>query len=289
MSLIVPLALAVTVARAPFATATEAKALLDEGAAVLDTRGGGEFRDGHLPGAARIDWKDFRDGWGRTGRLDDDDAALGKKLGAFGIETSRPVIVCGGTAAGWGEEGRIAWMLAYLGHPRAYILDGGMAAWREAGLPVETGGGRAPPARTFMVHRNNAIRAELSDAVAASQQGSGILLDARTPEEWNGARPYWEPRGGHIPGARLLPWKDLLDGRGRLRPAGELKQMLAARGVRGDRPVIAYCTGGVRSAFVWAALRSLGFPTVANFDGSFWAWSMKGELPVVVGDEQPAR
>ena len=263
----------------PFATVEQASALVCEHAVVLDARDQRDFAAGHLPGAVRIDWKDYRDGWGRTGRLSDDDRALARSLGKLGVDEGRAVLVYGRATAGFGEEGRIAWMLSYLGHPRVSVLDGGYAAWRAAGRAVEVTKGSAPPIGTFTPHRDDRWRATLPDVVAASQ-GGGTVLDTRTALEWNGATPYWEARGGHIPGAHHLSWTALFDGEGRLRPRAELERLVAAAGVTHERPVLLYCTGGVRSALVWVVLRSLGYDA-KNFDASFWEWARHDELPVV--------
>ncbi len=174
-------------------------------------------------------------------------------------------------------------MLSYLGHPRVHLLDGGVAAWRGSGRPLETGGGRAPPPGRFVVRCDPSLRAELPEAIAASRAAAGaVLVDVRTRPEWDGERRYFEPRGGHLPGAVHLPWTDLLDEHGRLRPADQLRALLAAKEVPEGRPLIVYCTGGVRSAFAWAALSTIG-RDVRNFDGSFYQWAARGDLPVCPG------
>jgi thiosulfate/3-mercaptopyruvate sulfurtransferase len=266
--------------RSPFVSVTDAARLLTRGAVVLDARDGGDFRRGHLPGAQRIDWKDTRDGWGRTGRLGDDDAELARRLGALGVDDQRPVLVVGAANQGWGEEGRIAWMLQYLGLREVDILDGGFRAWSAAGRPVETGGGADPPRRSFVPRRQAALRAELPDVERWSREGGAVLLDVRTRNEWDGATPYFEPRGGHIPNARHLPWTNLLDGSGAVLSAESIAAQLAPLGIGPRTPVVVYCTGGVRSAFVWAVLRASGYTDVKNFDGSFYQWSKERRLPI---------
>jgi thiosulfate/3-mercaptopyruvate sulfurtransferase len=263
-------------AAAPFVSVDEAGELLARGATVLDAREARDFRAGHLPGARRVDWKDFRDGWGRTGRLGDDGAALAARLSALGVDGARPVVVYGAAQRGWGEEGRIAWMLAYLGHPQARILDGGFAAWREAGRPIAAGDEeRRPPPGRFSAHPVGGLRADLAAAGADGAQ----LLDVRSRAEYDGATPWGEARGGHLPRARHLEWSRLLDEAGRLRPAAEVRALVVRAGLDPARPVIVYCTGGVRSAHAWAALTAAGV-SARNYDGSFWEWARHRELPV---------
>lgn len=264
--------------RPPFASVEEAAARVDAGALVLDAREGKAFRAGHLPHAVRIDWTDYRDGMGRTGRLDDDDRAIARALSALGVDDARPIVVYGASTAGFGEEGRVLWMLSYLGHAQVSVLDGGYAAWTAAGRPSEKGDGEAPTRGKFTPRRNPSLRAELGSVAHAADEHVTVV-DTRSLEEWNGKTPYFEARSGHIPGARLLTWTTLFDARGALLPRAELERRLQSAGVPRTGPIDVYCTGGVRSALVWAALRTLG-RDVRNFDGSFWEWARHDELPV---------
>ena len=111
-------------------------------------------------------------------------------------------------------------------------------------------------------------------------RAADVLLDVRSDDEWEGATPHFEPRGGRIPGARHLEWRRFVDAHGRLLPAATLETRLRALGISRDDELVVYCTGGVRSAFVWAALRALGWPAVRMYDGSFLEWSKRRELPV---------
>lgn len=131
------LALAAQVAPTPgLIEGASLRALLDatpERVTVLDARSAREYGRGHVPGAVHIEWTDYREGWGRTGRLPENVQTLARRLGARGIDDVRPVVVYGAARDGWGEEGRIAWMLHCLGHRDVRVLDGGIAAWRAAG------------------------------------------------------------------------------------------------------------------------------------------------------------
>lgn len=288
-----------------FVPATSALALLARGATVLDARERG-FVWGHIPGAQPVDWRDFRDGWGRTGRLHPDPAQMAARLSALGVAGDRPVLIYGDAGRGFGEEGRIAWLLAYLGHRQVYILDGGWPAWGQVGGPIARGLAGRPvrpegPGIPFVPSPQPGLRTDKA-AVQRVVQGlegaprptAPLILDVRTAAEWRGATPYFEARGGHIPSARHLDWQQLLGSDGRLRSAAELHALLSSLGVAppaGHSPasdaspaaepdIVVYCTGGVRSAFVWAVLRSLGYRHVRNYDGSFWEWAADPSLPV---------
>jgi thiosulfate/3-mercaptopyruvate sulfurtransferase len=258
---------------------------------VLDARAARDYARGHVPGAVHIDWTDYRDGWCRTGRVPDDLSALAARLGALGIDEARPVVVYGDARNGWGEEGRIAWMLHYLGHREVRVLDGGVAAWRAVGGTLERSRVRAPAGR-FTARPVATVRASIDEvAVAAglapmptgSTLQRPVLLDVRPRDEWDGARHYREPRAGHIPGAVRVHWRDLLDDAGHLKPRETLLPLLAQRGVTADRTIVVYCTGGVRSAEAFWMLRALGFADVRNYDGSWYEWAFDRRRPAVIG------
>jgi thiosulfate/3-mercaptopyruvate sulfurtransferase len=247
-------------------------------AVVLDARGR-SARAPYLPGARTIDWRRFRDGWFRSGRLTGDRVRLQRALEERGIRSDRPVLVYAGMGAGWGEEGRIWWMLAYLGHRDVRILDGGIQAWERAGLPVHSRPARASLPGSFHPCPVPELRATAADITR--NRDRWVLLDVRTPAEFTGSTPYGEARGGHIPGALNIHWKKLLSSRGDLKPLSDIRSLLGAQGVAPDAEVVVvYCTGGVRSAFAQAVLIHAGFPQVRNYDASWWDWAATDSLPV---------
>ena len=261
-----------------FVDVAEARALVAEGATVLDARGSAA-KAPFLPGARLVEWTDLREGRLRSGRLASPDRVRAA-LAARGVRADRPVLVYGAADRGWGEEGRLWWTLRYLGHPRVRILDGGVQAWLRAEGP--TAAEPAPELASAPRWKGEVqvrLRADTEQVRLGPGHPNVRVIDARTREEYEGATPYLSARGGHVPGARLLSWRDLLAPDGRLKPEPELRRLLAAYGLAPGQRVIAYCTGGVRSAFLIAALAHLGFDDVANYDASWWAWSADPELP----------
>ncbi len=255
-----------------------AQALVEAEATIIDARG--TFASApYLPRAQVIDWMALRDGIARTGRLAPE-AALRQAFAAAGVEQERAVLVYGAAQDGWGEEGRIWWTLRYLGHPKVYILDGGIAAWTQAKLPTARAPMKAQGASKWRSTVQPRLRAAHAEVEQAQHRKDVVVLDVRTPEEFAGSTPYLSPRGGHVPGARHLQWRELIDAQGRLLPEPKLKALFAAQGLTDRQRAIAYCTGGVRSAFVIAVLAHVGHPDSANYDGSWWDWSMQDNLPV---------
>ncbi len=245
---------------------------------VLDARKRAAFRRGHIMGAQQAVWTRYRAGWFRSGRLPDDLQKLARELGKLGVDDDKPVLVCGSAQDGWGEEGRIAWMIRYLGHPSVALLDGGCAAWPKAGRPV-TKAIRVPRAGTFTARPRNELRAFTPEVVAALDDASVQLLDVRTQDEFEGETPYFSSRGGHIPTAVNIPFRAFVDERGQVIEREAVAALLETTGLTQDGRIVVYCTGGVRSAFVSELLRSLGVDA-ANYDASFWAWSADHALPV---------
>ena len=255
-----------------FLSTAEARALLDLGATVIDARGTPAWATGHLAGSQPLAWTSMRQGWSpKNGHLSDDLGAIGAALGKAGVRADRPVLVVGAGGSGWGEEGRLWWTLAFLGHPEVYVLDGGMPAWLAAGLPRSIdprGSGRGD----FTPVPQVALRASASE-IAGRDPARTVVWDSREDREFAGETPYGEARGGHIPGAAHLWFRELMDEAGLLRPATELLPLLATQGIVPEKRIIAACTGGVRSGFAVAAMVHLGFPDVANYDGSMWEWA----------------
>jgi thiosulfate/3-mercaptopyruvate sulfurtransferase len=226
----------------------QAAALVAGGATVLDTRSWLAYRTGHIPGAQRVDWRIGVTGGAKSGTLGDP-TALAAALALLGVDDGRPVLVVGAWTSGWGEEGRLLWDLAYLGHGDAHLLRGGMAAWAGATQILAD----MPQPGVFTARVQPALRVDR----AAVSSGGWRLLDVREPEEFAGAILYGEARGGHIAGASSLPWRDLL---------------ASPPPPPDDDPVAVYCTGGVRSGLAYAVLRDAGW-NVANYDGGWWEWA----------------
>lgn len=277
-------------------SADQAVALLNQEARLLDVRGMKRFKS-RFPGAKPVRWQDFsrpQAPW--RGNLLESDAVLTQKLQQLEIASDRPVVVVGDARAGWGEEGRIVWMLRTLGHDQAVWIDGGGRALKQAlaqnPLQQSSSGNSLVKAQVkFQVNRRSdwLIQAEeLRKGLDAEQTTteSFAVIDTREPREYAGRTPYGEQRGGHVPGAINIYFKDWLDEKGLLLPREVLLNQLAAQGITPETEVIAYCTGGIRSGWLVSVLVSLGFQA-KNYAGSMWEWSALpvSEYPLVQGDQ----
>ena len=264
------------------------------GVSVLDARSAKEFAAGHVAGARRVDWREWtleKPGLlgalfghpARWGRVPPPGALLESRLRALGLSNGRPVLVVG-APGGWGEEGRVAWNLLYWGAEEVWLLDGGFQAWRgDSARPVENGPAREAAPGDFVLRVRPERRIERTALQAAIGAKGIALLDARTPAEFAGETMSGQKRGGHLPGARLVPERSLYDAEGQYIGVAELMRLagLGPEGLYGSRGTpITYCTGGVRSALLAVLLEARLGVLAANYDGSLWEWSADPSLPL---------
>lgn len=244
--------------------------LIAEGAVVLDVRDDALKTETPLANAVPVQWPYFtKEVAAQKGQLLEDDAELSKRIQALGVSASVPVVVVGDSVKGWGEDGRIVWTLRSLGHPAAFFVDGGVVALLKDGDP---GIKAAPKAGDFVVNRLTKFNVTKEELKALLGKPEVVILDTREPREFAGETPYGESRGGHVPGAQHIFYKDFLDPSGNVLPASVIKDKLKAYGVSDDSEVVAYCTGGIRSGFVTAVLNNIGIKA-RNYSGSMWDWS----------------
>jgi thiosulfate/3-mercaptopyruvate sulfurtransferase len=255
-------------------SADAAKRLIEaKQATILDTRGSDEWASGHAPGSVAVKWQDFSQSKApNNGKLLGDDAELTQKLQKLGVSKQHPVIVVGKPPKNWGEDGRIVWMLRTLGHTEATLVSGGHRALKKAGLEM-TKKPAKPKRGDFIAKRTSKYDIGREQLRKNYQSKKFVLVDTREPREFAGKTPYGEKRGGHVPGATHLHYTELMAPNGELLPKKKLTKKLKSLGISPDKTIVAYCTGGVRSAWLVAVLTDIGYPNVMNYAGSMWDWS----------------
>lgn len=241
------------------------------------------YLEGHLPGAAFLDLESVlsdpvqESGTGgrhpmpSPGRVRDG-------LRAAGVRSGVPVVFYDartsiGAARAW-------WVATYYGVP-ARVLDGGLAAWEAAGLPLETGEA-APAPGDVDVHPGGRTLLD-ADGVQDWVRTGGQLLDARPADRFRGENEVLDPVPGHIPGARSLPALSLLDEDGRFLPADAVDALLGQAGAEPGRPSALYCGSGVQAAHSALALEAAGLPAPAVYVGSWSDWVSDRSRPVATG------
>ncbi|KAF1710485.1 sulfurtransferase [Pseudoxanthomonas kalamensis DSM 18571] len=259
----------------------DARAVLSEPAAGI--RG---YAEAHLPGAQFADLnQDLSDlnraGCGRHPLPEAE--VFARKLGAWGIAPQHQVVVYD---AGDGSmaAARAWWLLKLLGHARVAVLDGGLAAWRAAGLP-ETAETPVPEDMGAYPGSFEASRIVGTDEVQARlTESPGWLFDARAPERYSGENEHIDPVAGHVPGAINLPYaRNLRDGR--LLPVEELRASLSAALAGGDPDrAVLMCGSGVTACHLLLAFEHAGLSGPRVYAGSWSEWIGDPQRPVARGN-----
>lgn len=242
-----------------------------------------EFAAGHLPGAVFWDLDALSDQHTPLPHMLPDPVTLGRQIGALGIGDSDRVAVYDGSATNL-SAARVWWMLRVCGHDAVSVLDGGIGKWRAEGRRLERGASPRP-AREFRVRWRPELVRSLAEVQAIMAAGSAQLLDARSRGRFTGAEPEPRPgiRSGHIPGARNLPYPELVNPDGTLLPPAELAARFRAAGIDLDRPVVTSCGSGVTACALGLGLHVLGKTDYAVYDGSWTEWGAPDGPPVERG------
>jgi thiosulfate/3-mercaptopyruvate sulfurtransferase len=245
-------------------------------------RGRREYEQEHIPGSIFVDLDtDLAAPTGPGRHPLPEAAALADRLGRLGFGSGDFIVVYDdvmGTVAA-----RLWWMLDNLGHERVAVLDGGLRAWRAAGLLLSTDNPPIAPAELRLADRwsNVVDREELLGRL------EGVtLIDARAPERYRGEVEPVDPKAGHIPTAVNAPAKVALGSDGRFLAPADLVERLRSVAPAG-RPVVASCGSGVTACHTALAMRVAGLPDPLLYPGSFSDWS-RSDLPVAVGPEPGA-
>ena len=243
------------------------------------------YSTGHIPGAINIDWQqDLNDALVRDYI---DAEAFAALLGRHGITPETTVVLYGDKNNWWATYS--FWVFQLFGHTNAKILNGGRAKWIAEGrettteVPVNEGVDYPVP------ERNDApIRAFQGDVLAHIHAGNP-LVDVRSPAEYSGELLHMSDypqegalRGGHIPGAKSVPWARAANEDGTFKSAEELRVIYEGeQGLSPDDEVVAYCRIGERSSHSWFVLTYLlGYPNVRNYDGSWTEWGNSVGVPI---------
>lgn len=202
--------------------------------------------------------------------------------GSMGISSRDTVIVYDGP--GFFSAPRVWWMFRVMGVENVYLLDGGLDGWKEAGRPV-TAEQTKTAGCLFEVDFDNKRVAGLEDMRHIVETGEAQIADARSPGRFTGVEPEPRPgmRSGHMPGAKNLPFLNLVEN-GHLRPPEELKRVFAEAGIDLQRPVVTSCGSGVTAAVITLALETVGHTDNRLYDGSWSEWGGLQDTPVATGE-----
>ena len=239
---------------------------------------------GSVEGAISVTWQDLStcsaeyghegdEGWGKI----PEPADLAQRLGKLGLDKNKQIILLSHTTTGWGEDGRIAWTLRAAGYQDVKLVDGGIDALVAAGAKTSLMSGAEPTPCTVEIDAIDTTHVIGTEELQKNFADYKIV-DVRATEEYEGATYYGEQKGGHIPGAIHIGYLDLFKDDGTLKPNDEITAMFEGAGVSKGDKVVAYCTGGIRSAYVQMVLEMCGYETTMNYDQSFWRWCVVGDV-----------
>jgi thiosulfate/3-mercaptopyruvate sulfurtransferase len=203
-------------------------------------------------------------------------------LGRWGIRATDTVVAydegSGAIAA------RLWWLLRWVGHEASVVLDGGLAAWEAAGLPLEHDVPRWQTQRYEPRRRGTApivATGEIADRLASG----ALLLDARAAPRYRGEQEPIDPVAGHVPGAHNWPFSHNVTADGTFRPAGELREAFVERFAgREPHEVVAMCGSGVTACHLLLAMEVAGLPGGHLYAGSWSEWIRDPERPIAVGE-----
>jgi thiosulfate/3-mercaptopyruvate sulfurtransferase len=239
------------------------------------------YGEAHIPGARFLHLDEDLSGpkTGRNGRHPlPHPQTFALRLGALGIDNGKQVVAY--DSSGGYYAARLWWMLRWIGHASAAVLDGGWDSWSRAGLPVTSDTPEVQATSyTARPRPNLAVDAEL--IAAHLHDGKVSVVDARSPDRFRGENETLDPVAGHIPGARNRFFKTNLDSEGRFKPTAVLRQEFESLlGETGASQVVHQCGSGVTACHNLLAMEHAGLSGSRLFPGSWSEWVSDRSRPV---------
>ena len=244
---------------------------------------------GHIPGAINLDWHtDLQD---QVKRDFLDKAGFEALLGKNGIGNDTTVVFYGDRNNWYATYAY--WLFKYFGHRDARVMNGGRAKWEAEGRPMSRDVPSYPETTYTAQEPDERIRAYRDDVLKQVNSGAPALVDVRSVPEYTGEVLHMAgyaqegaQRGGHVLGAKSIPWATAANEDGTFKSPEQLKEIYGGKDITPDKNVIAYCRIGERSSHTWFVLRELlGYPDVRNYDGSWTEWGSMVGVPIAKGTE----
>lgn len=242
------------------------------------------YEVGHIPGAVKIDWHtDLQDALVRD--------YIGKRnfeelLSSRGIANDTTVVFYGDKNNWWACYA--FWVFKLFGHEKCLVMNGGRQKWIAENRPLVKDVPTYPRTNYVAQERDDSKIRAFRDQVMQHIAAGKPLVDVRSPQEYRGELLHMPGypqegalRGGHIPGAKNIPWAQAVREDGTFKSVEELRALYEGQGITPDKDIIAYCRIGERSSHTWFVLTYLlGYPNVRNYDGSWTEWGNLVGVPI---------
>jgi len=244
---------------------------------------------GHVLGAINLDWHtDLQD---QVKRDFLDKAGFEALLGKNGIGNDTTVVFYGDRNNWYATYAY--WLFKYFGLRDARVMNGGRAKWEAEGRPMSREVPSYPETTYTAQEPDEQIRAYRDDVLKQVKSGAPALVDVRSVPEYTGEVLHMAgyaqegaQRGGHVLGAKSIPWATAANEDGTFKSPEQLREIYGGKDITPDKNVIAYCRIGERSSHTWFVLRELlGYPDVRNYDGSWTEWGSMVGVPIAKGTE----
>lgn len=254
------------------------QALGSEFLLVVDVSDEPAYARQHVPAAVNLPYRALIGSRPPAMGLLPEDGRLSEVLSYLGVTPGTHVVAYDNE--GNGRAARLLWTLDAVGHSRSSLLNGGLHAWANEGHPTEQAAYR-PNSGDCTISRRPDVIADKAYILDHLDAPDVVVLDVRSPAEYAG-QDVRAARGGHIPGAVNLEWTLAIDRERnlRLKPEAALREMFAGVGVTPDKDVIVHCQTHHRSAHTYAVLKSLGYPRIRGYDGSWSEWGNDPDVPI---------
>jgi len=247
--------------------------LNDAGIRIVDLRSREEYDKGHIKNAVHLNFKDIIGDETARRKLPPENTP--EILGNIGIEKNTLVIACDDDSSHYAA--RLFWILEYFGHKKAAILNGGYKKWLKENRELTD----LVPYIRRMIFEPQPDPEKMATAEYILKNMSNpevVILDVRPKDEYTGDK-IRAKRGGHIPGAVNIEWKESMNDDQTFKSQEVLNEMFSEQGVTKDKEIITYCQLAVRASHTYFTLRMLGYPRVRVYNGSWGEWGNDPNLP----------
>jgi thiosulfate/3-mercaptopyruvate sulfurtransferase len=236
-----------------------------------------KYREAHILGARFFDIDVVADPDTTLPHMAPTAGRFARLMGEMGISNTTRVIFYDqkglqSSARGW-------WLMKLFGHEKAAVLDGGLPKWLAEGRATESGDAKAAAPTSYTPDFRAALVKGIGDVKRIIASGSALILDARAKGRFDGTAP--EPRpglpSGHMPGAKSVPFNELLNADFTMKDAATLRARFAAAGADGTTPIVTSCGTGVTACILALGLKQAGLGDAAIYDGSWTEWAGRPE------------